>query len=309
MIIRYRVQGEGYTVHQIIILNRKRKMNDFNHPNADFFKEEVRNGYLVTEQMKRVWACELDMLNHLLEVCRKYDLKCWADAGTLLGAVRHKGFIPWDDDIDVIMMRDDYDKLVAISEKEFESPYFFQTIYSDKHYGNRHAQIRNSETAAIANPKHKYNQGIFIDIFVYDGVSDFPRIAQKEFRKVKIRKLILKIFIKATLWLPDAIYNKCRWDKVLYKKYEDVLRSYPISKTELIAKLSLNYKTKIKNKNLYEHTEYLDFENIQIPVPSGYHDLLRIDYGDYMTPRNVPTGHGTLKYDTEQSYKNVSCEL
>lgn len=271
----------------------------------DFFEEETISGYLVSKEMKAVWACELDMLEHLLAVCQKYNLSCWADAGTLLGAVRHKGFIPWDDDIDMVMMRDDYDKLVAVADKEFMYPYFFQTIYSDKHYGNRHAQIRNCKTAAIADPKSRFNQGIFIDIFVLDGVPDMPRSLQKHLCKVKRCKQLLKITSKLINHFPETLYDKCRWDKVLYVKYEDVLRSIPVSQTELVSQLSLNYKTRIKSRSSYQTTEYLDFENIKIPVPGGYDDVLRSDFGDYMTPVHQPTLHGSLHFDTQRSYKEI----
>lgn len=271
----------------------------------DFFKEEVRTDYLVTREMKKVWACEMDLLEHLLSVCQKYDLKCWADSGTLIGAVRHKGFIPWDDDIDMVMLRDDYDKLVSISEKEFTHPYFFQTIYSDKHYGNRHAQIRNSETAAIGNPKARFNQGIFIDIFVFDGVSDVPRLLGKQLKKVKRYKFQLKFVSRILDYFPEFLYDKCRWDKLLFHKYEEVLRSTRIEDTELMAHLSLNFKVRIKNRSFYDWTEYLDFENMKIPVPGDYDKILRIDFGDYMTPLKQPTLHGSLAFDTKRSYKEV----
>ena len=106
-------------------------------------EEETRCGYLITAKMKSVWNIQIDLVQKLLEVCKRYDLRIWADSGTLIGTIRHKGYIPWDDDIDLVMMRDDYDKLLAVSNAEFKSPYFFQTAYSEHApYSHGHAQLR-----------------------------------------------------------------------------------------------------------------------------------------------------------------------
>ncbi|WP_289388996.1 LicD family protein, partial [uncultured Duncaniella sp.] len=109
--------------------------------------EEIRNGYTVSTLSKRVWQIQLDMLGVLLKVCKKYNLKIWAEGGTLIGAIRHKGFIPWDDDIDMIMLRDDYTRLVEVAPIEFKYPYFFQAAETEKNYIRGHAQLRKSDTA------------------------------------------------------------------------------------------------------------------------------------------------------------------
>jgi LPS biosynthesis protein len=274
--------------------------------NASFFEKEVRYGYCINEQMKKVWACELDLLEKLLDVCNKHGLKCWADAGTLIGAVRDRGFIPWDDDIDMVMMRDDYDKLLQIASQEFHQPYFFQTIYSDKHYNHRHAQLRNSNTTAIPSDgtRRKYNQGIFIDIFVLDTYPKDGKSAYKKIKKLRRLKTFLKLTLKATNYFPDFLYKKCRWDILVFKKYENILRNIPLQDTEYVSCMSLNLKERIRLKSDYQQTEYFNFENIKIPIPQGYDRILRLDYGDYMTPVMAPTLHGKMIYNTELSYKN-----
>ena len=92
-------------------------------PNG-WFDEEGRCGFNVDRQRKEIWAVELDLLAEIQRVCKKYNIQYFADGGTILGTIRHKGFIPWDDDIDIAMFRDQYVKFCSIAKDEFKSPYF-----------------------------------------------------------------------------------------------------------------------------------------------------------------------------------------
>lgn len=95
-------------------------------------------GYVVTPVMKRVRDVQMRLMRKLLDVCAAHGLRVWIDGGSLLGAVREKGYIPWDDDIDMIMMRRDYDRLVELAG-EFEQPFFLQCAHTDKGYARGHA--------------------------------------------------------------------------------------------------------------------------------------------------------------------------
>ena len=97
----------------------------------DFFKEEVRCDYLVSAEIKRVFAVLIDIYLTFAELCDKHGLRYFANSGMLLGAIRHKGFIPWDDDLDVAMPREDYDKFMEIAPKELEKPFFLRTPFTD----------------------------------------------------------------------------------------------------------------------------------------------------------------------------------
>ena len=138
----------------------------------EFYKEEVRCGYTVNEKTKRVWAVQLEMLDEVERICKANGLKYFADSGTLIGAIRHEGYIPWDDDIDLVMLREDYDKFVQIAPKWLKEDLVLQTVYTGKNYLRGHAQIRNSKTCGCNEEDKKagYNCGIFIDIFPLDGM-------------------------------------------------------------------------------------------------------------------------------------------
>ena len=92
-------------------------------------RDEMRSGFLVTSHRKKLWNVQIGLIKEFERICKKHNLKWWACGGTLLGAARHKGFIPWDDDVDVAMLRPDYNKFLDIAADEIKYPYFLDNWY------------------------------------------------------------------------------------------------------------------------------------------------------------------------------------
>lgn len=294
-----------------------------------FLDEEVRLDYTISSDMKEVWAVELDLLNEFQRVCAKYDIRYFADGGTMLGAIRHGGYIPWDDDIDVMMMRDQYDKLCEIANKEFRDPYFFQTEYTDPSSLRGHAQLRNSYTTAILEYElegiHSINQGIFIDIFPIDAVPDDEVLLKKKVKKVDYYLYISKKIASFSDAYRPAARNKkikrlgkwiihCLAVTVIrplfnysyyYSKYEKESRTYNDDNTQRVAKFFCIpfSKNQIWYRDDFDDVIDVKFEMLSIPVPIGYKRIMDIFFGpNWMVPKKIDTTHGGVIFDAKKSY-------
>lgn len=293
----------------------------------DFFAEEVRCGYTVTKEMKELWAVQLDLLAEFDRVCKNYNIHYMACGGTMLGAVRHKGYIPWDDDIDLMMFREEYEKLCAVAEEAFSEPYFFQNGYTDKGTVRGHGQLRNCRTTAIREAELKYgfpfNQGIFIDIFPLDKIpndshelkvflSDVEEkrknvlsVANRAYRYTKkARKL--KTWYKRPLW--DARHLVAVLTKAENKafiKYDQCMQRFNSDNTQKVATLSVlaaGERTHWYIEDLNSPLQLLPFEFMTIPVPENYKRILDIEYGNWEEYVVGGSVHGELFVDTNLSY-------
>ena len=287
--------------------------------------------------MKKVWAVELDLLAEFARVCEKHNIRWYADGGTLLGAVRHKGFIPWDDDVDVIMMRENYERLCKIAQEEFAYPYLFEDLSKRcLAYG----QLYNASTTLIApwtksNISAKniddfgYQQFIYIDIFIADNMPD----SSLEFARMRMKAIILKkvakklqgihehyhpsytawkIPIKATmhyaLKMLQALGVKIPKSRDLFHKHIKVISSYgkDTKRVGNLAFLSSNRRKvfgdlrSVWNRSDFSGTIRLPFEMLTLPVASGYENILTKLYGNWR--EYVIMGRHGAFYDTEHPY-------
>ena len=264
-----------------------------------FLEEEVREDYLVTSKMKKLWLVELDILNKFVQVCDKYDITYFADAGTLLGAVRHGGYVPWDDDIDIILLRKDFDRFLDVAKTEFQYPYYVYNIHNN-YADSLITRIMRLDTTimsmndgveAIHGKKRitKNIKCIQIDIFCADNCPDTPD-ERNEFNKniksshSELRKAYFRFNqVYKNNHISEEQCNVFKNTLNEYKEnFENVCKSYENENTSFIYNNGFDLNSLdtfiLRHKEDYSDYVLMPFEMLTLKCPIGYERALDMMY-------------------------------
>ncbi len=257
-----------------------------------------------------------DIMKEIVAVCDRHHLTYYLSGGTLLGAVRHKGFIPWDDDLDLEMPWRDYKKFIRYAKKELPENLFVQTYYTDPGYPNFFLMVRKNGTCAMpeAAKDLDIHWGVEVDIFPLVGVYKHPRL--KRFQERKMRRLSKILLIEYRKHAEPEVLNSDPF-YAKYMKYPVWLRilicralSFLLTRSRNPEELGVvDYGMKYRySAEWYKKTVKLAFEDREYNAPAAYHEVLTTLYGDYMTPppESERGGHellmGDLIWDLQRDY-------
>ena len=229
----------------------------------------------------------LEMLKYIDDVCGKYDIKYWLCSGTLLGAVRHGGFIPWDDDLDIEMLRDDYKKFVKVVAMEGNNRYVLQTHQTDFNYFAPYGKLRDLRSCIkedSTNDLYYKFHGAYIDVFIMEP-SSFLIL-----HKIS-NKLQDVLLFKANGLLKNKFIRRCYFSLMCILLHNIL---FPVLQTlsALNAKGQLRHTmgscfTKPRYNDDIFPLKDIEFEGSKFPVPGNTHSYLSKIYGDYMVIPNV----------------------
>lgn len=251
----------------------------------------------IEEYSKKLWEIELNMLKELTVICENHQIDWFLIGGGLIGAIRHKGFIPWDDDIDLGMLRKDYDRFVQFAPKELSDAYELQLCEQDSSSFHSLLRIRHKySTGMLAEDIDKnINSGAFIEIYPYDNDTGEERKYKKQAKSIKFWVTLLNnygrknvpVSMKGKLFrvfsmlmcriIPFSFAISC-WNQAK-KRYDGIETPYVNCEWSLDEKVGTRSRWFIED---VKNTITVPFENIEVKVPLNYDRCLRICYGDYM---------------------------
>ena len=235
---------------------------------------------------------QVEILDYIDKFCKKNKINYWIDCGTLLGAIRHSGYIPWDDDIDIGMLRDDYDKFLRLFNNE-DSKYKLLAVENNNDYYFAFGKVVDTNTVLFEPDEETgIKTGVYIDVFVYDNAPDDDKLVKEmydkrdyynKFRiaqlypslydKTSFKKRIMRFFLNLYLkFLPKNYYTK---------KCIQNSKKYIYNNTKRVGNFTSDAKI-ICDKHIFNSFIPVTFENKKYPAPVGYDEWLKAFYGDYM---------------------------
>ena len=243
---------------------------------STFFISENKNDFYVSEGRKALWAVLLDLLKEFQRICEEHSLNYFAICGTLLGAVRHHGFIPWDDDLDVAMPRADYEKLKNL-RSEFKYPYCLVWPSVEPENGYSFMKLRNSETTGMSKRfQHlRINHGLFIDIFPLDEVDEKKYLEDQS----TIKDLIIKNSNNMTLLQSEDVDSDFIRNEILatYNEIEGLAKEDKGNGNDKVALRTISFYAPdhlIWDKEDFSKAVEVPFEEVNIRIPVGWKNIL-----------------------------------
>ena len=304
---------------------RKKAMT---HIDPEFFKSEKRLDFEISETMKKAWGIQLTVLDNVLKVANHNHIKVWLDYGSLLGAVRHNGYIPWDDDIDICVMRKDYIILLMALQRELPEYYRVRSFYTTENYIHPKAFISNRDKIDVGNdPAEKEITDTFFGLPYVAGVDLYPLdyVPSDPAQAELIRNIYIAVYDLAFSF--DTYKENGELEEYI-RQIEEILNvqvprdeschSFLWKLTDSVAMMTKKRESDsvlwypdwaMRENNMrrplsaYAETNMVDFEMLQAPIPAGYDSILTACYGSgYMTPVNYGTAHGYPFYKEQQEY-------
>ena len=270
-----------------------------NDKNKDLGGDRMRRIY--GEELKKI---QLSMLRRVRDVCDTNNLKFFLCGGTLLGAIRHKGFIPWDDDIDIYMPREDYRRFISIFNEYSSSNYKFVCMENTHEYCLPFGKVICTDTILLETQvKSTPGMGVYIDIFPLDGLGNTLDEAKKIIKKCGYYRRLLG-FAMSKKRKATPINCAMFWGKEkLYLKYLEVSQKYSFSESKYVAFAGAFYgEREILEHDIFGGFKLHPFEKELYPIPIGYDAYLKKLYGDYMVlpPKEKQvTHHSFVAYYSE----------
>lgn len=317
-------------------------------PKSDDFvesiwKDEMRDGFLVTSHRKRLWNAQIGIIKEFDRICQKHNLRWFAYYGTLLGAVRHKGFIPWDDDVDIVMIRPDYEKFRQVANDEIQYPYVLDCWYDYRFDSDNDLyetqfpiiteamrkknpfgwplspllKVRDCQTTMIEFPNRKdCNQGIWIDIFPFDIVPPFTEKVQEIIFRQACELLVATVY-------PDTVKNAIKNNQPLIVPYDEMENFLKLSyrqraltwekfmaesffqseRVGLVNEHCILGRFKAYERKKFDTSIKMPFEKFDVYAPKEYDKCLKEEYGDWHKFVLQPSHTSDFFISTDIPYK------